>query len=47
MKRKAVIISLKGTSLTKKKKVFKNEKPWGVILFERNKINKSNQKTYF
>ncbi len=37
MKRKAVIISLKGTSLTKKEKsLLKNEKPWGVILFERN-----------
>ncbi len=37
MKRKAIIISLKGTSLTKKEKnLLIHEKPWGIILFERN-----------
>ncbi len=37
MKCKALIISLKGTSLSKKEKaLLSNEKPWGVILFKRN-----------
>jgi len=37
MNRKAIIISLKGTSLTREEKylIFK-EKPWGIILFKRN-----------
>ena len=37
MKRKALIISLKGTKLSKKEKILlSREKPWGVILFKRN-----------
>ncbi len=37
MKRKAIIISISGTKLTKiEKKLIKKEKPWGVILFKRN-----------
>ncbi len=37
MKKKAIIISIKGTSLTKKEKfLLSNEKPWGLILFKRN-----------
>ena len=37
MKRKALIISIKGINLTKKEKILiSNEKPWGVILFKRN-----------
>ena len=37
MKRKALIISLKGTILTKMEKILlSKEKPWGVILFKRN-----------
>ncbi len=37
MNRKALIISIKGTSLTREEKslIFK-EKPWGIILFKRN-----------
>ena len=35
--RKAVIIGIKGKSLSKKEKILlKNHKPWGVILFSRN-----------
>ncbi len=37
MKKKAIIISLKGKFLSKKEKILLNsEKPWGVILFKRN-----------
>ena len=37
MKKKAIIISIQGTSLTKKEKfLLSNEKPWGLILFKRN-----------
>ena len=37
MRCKALIISLKGTSLSKKEEaLLSNEKPWGVILFKRN-----------
>tara|TARA_B100000674_G_scaffold378555_1_gene321138 strand:- start:193 stop:1137 length:945 start_codon:yes stop_codon:yes gene_type:complete len=37
MKRKALIISLKGTKLSKKEKILlSKERPWGVILFKRN-----------
>jgi beta-N-acetylhexosaminidase len=37
MKRKAIIISIKGTKLSKKEKILlSNENPWGLILFKRN-----------
>ena len=37
MKKKAIIISIKGINLTKKEKLLlSNEKPWGLILFKRN-----------
>ena len=37
MKKKAIIISIKGYQLsTKEKKLLANEKPWGLILFKRN-----------
>ena len=37
MKKKAIIISIKGYQLSKKeKKLLTNEKPWGLILFKRN-----------
>ncbi len=37
MKKKAIIISIKSYSLSKKEeKLFKNEYPWGLILFKRN-----------
>ncbi len=37
MKRKAIIISIKGIKLTKmESNIFSREKPWGVILFKRN-----------
>ena len=37
MKKKAIIISIKGTTLTKKEKLLlSREKPWGLILFKRN-----------
>jgi beta-N-acetylhexosaminidase len=37
MKKKAIIISIKGLKLTNKEKLlFSNERPWGVILFSRN-----------
>ena len=43
MKRKALIISLKGTKLSKKEKILlSKEKPWGVILFKRN-LKSTNQ----
>ena len=36
-KRKAFIVGIKGTILTKKEKYFlKQYKPWGIILFSRN-----------
>ena len=37
MKKKAIIISIKGKTLTKKEKLLlSEEKPWGLILFKRN-----------
>ena len=37
MKKKAIIISIKGYNLTTKERILiKNEKPWGLILFKRN-----------
>ena len=37
MKKKAIIISIKGTTLTNKEKILlSREKPWGLILFKRN-----------
>ena len=37
MRLKALIISIKGTKLTKREKILlKNERPWGIILFKRN-----------
>ena len=37
MKRKAIIVSIKGTKLSRLEKIlFTKEKPWGVILFKRN-----------
>ncbi len=37
MKRKAIIISIKGYNLSNKEKhLLKSEKPWGIILFKRN-----------
>ena len=37
MKRKALIISISGHKLTKEEKfLLAKEKPWGLILFERN-----------
>ena len=37
MRKKAIIISIKGTTLTKKEKLLlSREKPWGLILFKRN-----------
>ena len=37
MKKKAIIISIKGTNLSNKEKaLLSNEKPWGLILFKRN-----------
>ena len=37
MKKKAIIISIKGTKLTNKEKILlSKEKPWGLILFKRN-----------
>tara|TARA_X000000368_G_C22964314_1_gene682427 strand:- start:247 stop:1191 length:945 start_codon:yes stop_codon:yes gene_type:complete len=40
MKKKAIIISLKGLDLTSKEKtLIQNEKPWGLILFKRNLEN--------
>ena len=37
MKKKAIIISLKGRTLSKKEKMLLlKERPWGVILFKRN-----------
>ena len=43
MKKKAIIISIKGSKLTQKEKILlSKEKPWGLILFKRN-IKSSNQ----
>ena len=40
MIRKAVIISISGIILTQQEKFFfKNDKPWGVILFRRNIVS--------
>ena len=37
MRKKAIIISIRGTTLTKKEKLLlSEEKPWGLILFKRN-----------
>ena len=37
MKQKALIVSIRGTTLTKKERyLFLKERPWGVILFKRN-----------
>ena len=37
MKKKAIIVSIKGQKLTKKEKsLLSNKKPWGLILFKRN-----------
>ena len=37
MKKKAIIVSIKGSELSKnEKKLFSKEKPWGLILFKRN-----------
>ena len=37
MKKKAIIISIKGQKLTKlEKQLIKKENPWGIILFRRN-----------
>ena len=37
MKKKAVIISIKGLNLSDKEKLLlSKEKPWGIILFKRN-----------
>ena len=37
MKLKAIIVSIKGTKLSKKEKILLSKhKPWGVILFKRN-----------
>ncbi len=40
MKKKAIIISIKGYNLsTKEQLLLSNEKPWGLILFKRNISN--------
>ena len=37
MKKKAIIVSIKGTILTNREKLLlSKEKPWGIILFKRN-----------
>ena len=37
MKKKAIIVSIKGSTLSSKEKIlFSKEKPWGLILFKRN-----------
>ena len=37
MKRKAIIVSIKGKKLSKREKILlSKEKPWGIILFKRN-----------
>ena len=43
MKRKAIIVSIKGAKLSKREKILlSKEKPWGIILFKRN-LNTSKQ----
>ena len=45
MKKKAIIISIKGYKLSKKEKsLLANERPWGLILFKRNIKSLSHQK---
>ena len=40
MKKKAIIISIRGSKLTNKEKLlFLHENPWGLILFKRNIIS--------
>ena len=40
MRKKAIIISIKGTTLTiKEKLLLSEEKPWGLILFKRNNLS--------
>ena len=40
MKKKAIIISIKGPKLSSKEKILlSKEKPWGLILFKRNIIS--------
>ena len=40
MKKKAIIISIKGPILSPKERtLFSNERPWGLILFKRNIIS--------
>jgi len=42
MIRKAAIVSILGTTLTKKEKlIIKKEKPWGIILFKRNILSEN------
>ena len=46
MKLKAIIVSIKGTKLTKREKILlKNGRPWGIILFKRN-LNSTVNKIY-
>ena len=45
MIRKAIIVSISGSILTKKEiNIFKKEKPWGIILFKRNILSKKQTK---
>ena len=40
MKKKAIIVSIKGATLSNKERLlFSNEKPWGLILFRRNIVS--------
>ena len=42
MIRKAAIVSISGTTLTKKEKIIiKKNKPWGIILFKRNILSEN------
>ena len=46
MKKKAIIISLKGKILSKKERILlSKENPWGVILFKRNIYSLKQKKT--
>ena len=46
MKKKAIIISIKGYGLNhKERKILENESPWGLILFKRNIKNLIQLKT--
>ena len=48
MRKKAIIISIKGITLTKKEKILlSEEKPWGLILFKRNIKSISQIKNFF